>query len=413
MRHIPFSTRVAATRAIHRASAAGLMLAALAPLAHAAESAKTESPKAAVAQPDAPKAAGVLILVRNEAGESLKGRDQAFEDLLASRISSERGLAVISRADAVKRLATTEKPGLDGAKVDAAFDDRTSALALAQNLGAKGILTVSLLSYAPETKTFSGNGITTTNTTHTLRTSWKITDAEQAAGVRGDTVIATRTVRQMDGLTETPGDLLNGLLDDAARKVAEGVRSGAAGDRDALNRVAATAKRAKFTVGVTAENLFFPELAIGKDGALRVDQEKSPVRLTGVVVELDGAAIGTAPFATPPEVRPGLHKLRLSREGFTPWEGVVNVSDGFVFNTSLELNPAGLARWREQSKFIESLKAGVKLTDAEVTLLKSKAENLKNYGFKVDVKVDADKLPDDKSNIINVVPGAIVPSPTR
>ncbi len=408
MSHILNFSRIDAIRTLRRGALAALLVTAIAPLTVAAEPAKPEPAKAETSH-----TAGVFILVRNEAGDALKGRDQAFEDLIAARVSSASGLAVISRADAVKRLAAGEKPGLDGARVDAAFDDRTSALALAQNLGAKGILTVTLLSLSAETREYAGNGVATVNTTHALRAAWKLADAEQAAGVRGDTVVATRTVRKSEGLTETPGDLVNGLLDDAARKIAEGVRAGAAGDRDTLNRVAASAKRAKFSVGITADNLFFPELAIGKDGVLRVEQEKSPVRLTGVIVELDGAAVGTAPFATPLEVRPGIHKLRLSRDGFTPWEGVVNVSDGFTFNTALELSAAGLARWREQTRFIEGLKAGVKLTDAEITLLKAKAENLKNYGYKVEVKVDADKLPDDKSNIINVVPGNTVAVPVR
>ena len=188
--------------------------------------------------------------------------------------------------------------------------------------------------------------------------------------------------------------------------MAEGVRSRLAADTAAASSLkAAAAKRVKFSVGVTARNVFFPELAVDKEGVLRISQEKSPVALDGVTVELDGAAVGTAPFAAPVEARPGIHKMRLSRDGFKAWEGVVNLHEGFVFNASLELDEAGLKRWREQSAFIETVKAGAKLTDAEVALIRAKAENLKNYGFKVDFKVDAKELPEDRSNIINVVPG--------
>ena len=408
MSHIPTLARERSLRTIPRpALVAALFAVALAPVAGAADAPATPAVVPA-AKTEAPKATGVLILVRNEAGASLKGREQAFEDLIAARVSTASGLAVISRADAVKRLSAHEgeKPGLDGAKVDAAFDDRTSALALAQNLGASGVLTVTLSSFAAETRNYTGNGIDTRNTTHTLRASWKLADAEQAAGVRGDAVTVSRTVRQTEGLVEVPGDLVNGLLDDAAAKIAAGIRPGAAADRDALRAAAVAAKRAKFSVGVSADNVFFPELALDKEGVLRISQEKSPVRLSGVVVELDGAAVGTAPFAAPVEVRPGLHKIRLSRDGFKPWEGMVNIFDGFTFNTALELTDAGLARWREQSKFIQDLKTGEKLTDAQITYIKAQAENLKNYGYKIDLKVDAKELPDDKSNIVNVIPGS-------
>jgi len=45
-----------------------------------------------------------------------------------------------------------------------------------------------------------------------------------------------------------------------------------------------------------------------------------------VTVELDGIAIGSAPGSF--QGFPGLHKLRLSREGFDSWERTVNLYDG-------------------------------------------------------------------------------------
>ncbi len=410
MRQIQSYARADVARGIARpALFAALFAAALAPLSGAAETTpQVERAESGVAPSAKAAPAGVFVAVRNLAGESLKDREQAFEDLVASRVAAESGVSVLSRAEAVKRLSAAEgkQADLDGDKVDRAFDDRTSALRLAQNLDAEGILSLSLISLGKETVSFTGNGISTINDKHILRVSWKLLEAGRGAGVVGDTVVATRTVRRTSGITELPGDLVNGLLDDAAQKVAEGVRSRLAADTAAASSLkAAAAKRVKFSVGVTARNVFFPELAVDKEGVLRISQEKSPVALDGVTVELDGAAVGTAPFAAPVEARPGIHKMRLSRDGFKAWEGVVNLHEGFVFNASLELDEAGLKRWREQSAFIETVKAGAKLTDAEVALIRAKAENLKNYGFKVDFKVDAKELPEDRSNIINVVPG--------
>ncbi len=403
------AARVLACRAIF----ATLFAVALAPLAKAAEPVATTPP--APSAPIAPakvEPAAVFIAVRNLAGDVLKGREQAFEDLVASRLAAESGVAILSRAEAVKRLSAAEgkQADLDGDRVDRSFDDAASALRLAQNLDAEGILSVSLVSYGKETLAYTGNGIATINDKHALRVSWKLLEAGRGSGIVGGTETATRTVRQVAGLMEIPGDLMNGLLDDAAVKVSEGVRTRLAGDRTAPASIkVAAAKRVKFQVGVTGRNVFFPELATDKDGVLRIAQDKTPVQLDGVTVELDGAAIGTAPFSAPAEARPGLHKLRLSRDGFKPWQGVVNLGDGFTFNASLELDEAGLRRWREQSAFIQNLKAGEKLTDAQVAYIRAQAENLKNYGFKVDFKVDAKALPEDHSSNVNVIPGVALP----
>lgn len=408
MSHNHISTRADAARVItRRAFAAALIVIGFAPFADAADAPApartTETPA-----PAAKTAAPVFIVVRNLAGETLKGKDQAFEDLVASRISAETGLAILSRADAVKRISAHEgkQSDLDGDKVDRAFDDRTSALRLAQNLDAAGILSVSLVSYGKETLAYTGNGLSTINDRHKLRVSWKLLEAGAGSGVVGGTESASRTVRQTAGLSEIPGDLINGLLDDAAEKVAVAVRAQLAADKGAVSALKAGAgKRIKFSVGVTGRNVFFPELATDKEGVLRISQEKTPVQLDGVTVELDGAAVGTAPFASPVEARPGIHKLRLSRDGFKPLELVVNLYEGYTFNASLELDDAGLKRWREQSAFVQDLKAGAKLNDAEVALIRSKAENLKNYGFKIDYKVDAKEFAEDHSNNVNVIPG--------
>ena len=366
------------------------------------------APASAAATPAKAAPAGVFIAVRNLAGGSLKDREQAFEDLVSARIAAGSGIALLSRNEAVKRLSAAGEPvaNLEGAKIDAAFDDRTSALRLAQTLDAAGILSVSLVSLGKETLAFKGSGIETVNDQYSLRVSWKLLEAGAASGIVGDIVTAKRTVRQSAGLIEIPGDAINGLLDDAAEKVAEGVRTRLAADKSvAASLRDAGAKRVKFAVGVTAQNLFFPELVVDKDGVLKISQDKSPVRLEGVTVELDGAAIGTAPFAAPVQARPGLHRLRLSRDGFKPWEGMVNLYDGFVFSAQLELDDAGLKRWRDQAAFVQELKAGEKLNDARVAYIRAAAENLRNYGFKVDVKVDAKELPANTGPNINVIPG--------
>jgi len=62
----------------------------------------------------------------------------------------------------------------------------------------------------------------------------------------------------------------------------------------------------------------------------------------------------------------------------------------------MQMSPEGLKRWAELTAFINTLKNGAKLTDAQVKVLDGQAQMLQQSGFKVDTK-DAPQ--------INVIPG--------
>ena len=74
------------------------------------------------------------------------------------------------------------------------------------------------------------------------------------------------------------------------------------------------------------------------------------------------------------------------REGFKPWERTVNLSNGQKLNVGLEMTDAGYARWQDATRFINDLKNGAKLTDAQVKVLEGEAKMLEQSGFKVDTK---------------------------
>jgi len=99
---------------------------------------------------------------------------------------------------------------------------------------------------------------------------------------------------------------------------------------------------------------------------------------------VDGIAVGSAPGEI--TVKPGLSKLRVTREGFKPWERTVNFMKGQKLTVALELSDAGYARWKDSTSFLNGLKNGAKLTDGEVKVLEGKAKALEQSGFKVDTK---------------------------
>jgi hypothetical protein len=236
----------------------------------------------------APPLRKIVIIVQNRASAGLNDKVSVLEDLVASRVAGN-GFSVISRDDVVNALKTyrtegvavavdnsvnvnaqsdrtlkvqnvvgadgktvnanseipagTTKAGADIANagaaqvsataqttaLDQALSDNTSALRLAQNLGADYILVPSIISLGTEKKNYTGNGISTLNITHRLRVSYKIVEAGQGGAVRGGAFVSEKNIRQTADLQTDDSDVVNELLDDAADQLAAAiVQSGTA-----------------------------------------------------------------------------------------------------------------------------------------------------------------------------------------
>ena len=74
--------------------------------------------------------------------------------------------------------------------------------------------------------------------------------------------------------------------------------------------------------------------------------------LVNATVELDGAAIGT--IGTTPgrfSAMPGLHRMRISREGYATWDKDVNIFSNQTLSVQLEFSEVGFQRFRNLSQF--------------------------------------------------------------
>ncbi|HZF00464.1 MAG TPA: PEGA domain-containing protein [Methylomirabilota bacterium] len=272
----------------------------------------------------------------------------------------------------------------DSTALDDALNNNTSALRLAQNLGADFILIPAITSYGTEKKTYNGNGISTVNVMHTLRVSYKIVEAGMGGAMQGGMVVATKNIRQTEGLQTEDSDLINGLLDDAAMQLADAIAENA----KTLPTEIAKAKMVSFSVACTMTDprqqpimISTPEV---KDK--RVVEKNPPVAVQAmdVTVELDGVALGSTPGQF--KAQPGLHKISLSREGFDTWSRTINIYDGQTLSVALQMSEDGYARWADTTAFLATLDANRKLTDAEVNKINGLAEFFKNSHYRVDTK---------------------------
>jgi len=318
---------------------------------------------------------GSLELAQTDSSKYTGGQTNVSGEFSHGSASME-----LARADSAKFDITP-----DTTKLDRALSDNTSALRLAQNLGADFILIPSLTTYGTEKKTYNGNGISTINVTHTMRVSCKIVEAGAGGALKGDMVTASKTIRQSGDLQVDSSEVVNELLADAAGQLADSLVRTAG----SLPTEVAKDKQVNFSIvcsmtDIKDQPITVPDVQVMADK--RVVKTNAPIEVQplDVTVELDGIAIGSAPGTF--QAFPGLHKLRLSREGFKDWERTVNVYAGQKLRVALQMSDAGFARWQENMAFLQLLQDDRKLTDAEAKKIEGIARFWSESHYRVDTK---------------------------
>ena len=329
----------------------------------------------------------IAIIVQNRASAALNDQVAVLEDLVSSRVAG-KGFSVMSRDDVTRSMrdySTGKDPNGELTALDRSLGDNSSALRLAQNLGADYILVPSILSLGTDKVAYNGNGISTVNIAHKLRVSYKIIEAGEGGAVRGGAFVSEKDIRQTEGVQTESSDILNDLMDDAAQQLADAIADNA----KALPAQVAKAAMVNLTVACTMTDprqqpILVSALGITPDNHVVVTNQPVVVEPMDVTVELDGVAIGSAPGTF--QARPGLHKIRLSREGFDDWARTVNIYDGQTLRVALQMSNAGYARWADTTAFLAGLDKDRKLTDAEVKRIEGIAEFFKNSHYRVDTK---------------------------
>ncbi len=322
----------------------------------------------------------VAIVVTNRAGKEAADQLGSLEDFITSRVT-DLGVRVISgetMLNAVRGMA----PGTAATELDAQLAESTSAVRLSQTLGADYVMQVSLSGFEANNRTVDAYGVKAVNAERVARVTYKILDGQTGASLAADTVRTSRLVQQTAASNEDLSGVLNGLLDEAADKVAASLKRSL--DRGRLGAPSAAAALVSVQITTDVADLYIPDVRIDAENTLSISQSKFKVSALAATVEIDGIAVGTAPGTI--QAKAGLSKLRVVREGFKPWERTVNFVNGQKLNVTLEMSEAGYAKWKDATSFINDLKNGAKLTDAQVKVLEGQAKMLGNSGFKVDTK---------------------------
>lgn len=332
-----------------------------------------------------PKVFKAAIFVANRAGAQYDTLISQLEDHLTARVSGS-GFQVLSREIIANSLqsfdpavASAPRPA-DG--LDAKLTEQSSALRLGQNLGADYLLVATVDSIGTKERKVSAYGVNMTNVDTNLRATYKVIDGNTGATLVADVVKSTVSARQTENAQTTNDDAVNELLDQAAEQLGNSLKSRVAARQIPAASVAAA--QVDVNIFVEAADLYIPDVRVDKDNTISISEDKLKVSPLNVTVEVDGVAIGTAPGKV--KLRPGFSKIRLTRDGFKTWERTINAVNGMTLNVAMELSPQGYARWKDATAFINDLKNGAKLTDAQVKVLEGQAKALENSYFRINLK---------------------------
>lgn len=324
----------------------------------------------------------VAIFVANRTGDVGKNDMGALEDYITGSVT-DLDVSVISGETAMDAVSSMA-PGGRETSLDRQLSQSTSAVRLAQALGANYLLQVTLTGFDSNKRKINAYGVKSTNDERTARVTYKILDGVTGASLAASTVRVSKVYQNTDTSSDERSSVVNALLDEAAQKVAVKLKRQI--DRGRIR--VATKQAADVTVTLTTElaDLYIPDVRINAENTISISESKFKVSTLNATVEVDGLAVGTAPGKI--TVKPGLHKLRVVREGYKPWVRTVNFTNGQTLNVALEMSSAAFARWKDATEFINTLKNGAKLTDGEVKALEGKAKMLENSGMKINVDTD-------------------------
>lgn len=312
--------------------------------------------------------------------------------------------ATTSKTDKWSEIRSDPERNALGTELDQVLANNTSALRLAQNMGADFLLFASIGAYDEEVQETDNGVLKLKSTVATLTGSYKVAEGFTGSSLGGGPFEATKATRTTAAIKIKSTATFNQLLKDGATKVAEGLIAKASSFRPPP-----AARAIEFAVACAVRDLVgheisLPDLRVKEDGTLVNTGQVIPAQALANI-SIDGFGVGTTPAKV--KTTPGPHKLRLTRAGFDPYEDNILVREGASFTPTLQLSAAGFERWKEIRDFLNGLDTQRKLTDATVKVMEGYAQKLRQSGFLVDYRVNTTNAPviNNYRSIYSLPPG--------
>ena len=174
-----------------------------------------------------PKVFKTAIFVANRVPK-MEDKMSEFEDLVTGKVA-DLGFQVFSKeviADSLRTfdptLAGTPRPANS---LDTKLSEQSSAVHLAQGLGADYLMIVSLSSIGKKQNAINAYGVKRITEDTTLRFTYKILDGQTGATITAGVDKAVYSATQSENAVETSDDVPNELMDKAAEQIAQALQT--------------------------------------------------------------------------------------------------------------------------------------------------------------------------------------------
>ena len=286
-----------------------------------------------------------------------------------------------------------------GTASDQILADNTSALRLAQNMGADFLLFVSIGAFDEETQDTDTRVLKMTSTVFTLSGSYKVTEGFTGSSVAGGVFEATKSVRNTSSVKTKTTATPNQLIKDGAKQIADGLIPKVDSFLPPVSKPKIELTIAAVPCDLQGSEISLPDIRLKTDGTVVDDGKTIPVQLLANI-EIDGFGLGSTPASV--QVAPGAHKLRLTREDFRTYEANIMAQAGVApFRVPMQMSDAGFKRWKEIRGELQKLDLRKLKAEAQAEAIRGYAQKLRQSGYLVDhrVNVKEDNKSDVKSDI--------------
>jgi hypothetical protein len=355
----------------------------------------------------------IAVFIRNNAGKEFESGLERMQDQIVAQVSGSQFEVVDHRefvsamdalaealpmADGVEQVAkeevvqevgaarrrTTGRPTADGkgATMDQKLHANTSIVRLAQNMDADYLMVLTLDKFSKSKKTYKSRDLDTPVVTETylLTASYKVLDAYSGGSIGGNTLKVSKSVRQTAGLQTELGEFADGLDDALVEKI----------KTDMLNNERKWREASKALSGipvqfvVQAYNMDNMPLYLPRyDGEKQMLNNLVPAQIMANV-EVDGLVAGSTPCTIP--LSPGMHKIRISRQGYDDVAMTIKPNDGMVVSVPMRMTEGEMNRLQNSIEFMQRMTKEREINQAQVELLQGAAQELRQSGIRIDAK---------------------------
>ena len=340
----------------------------------------------------------LALFIRDVSPEVPDQKVLVLENYINAWLTSNR-ISIINRAEVLNAVSNLANDGPNkgtgdpmNTEAERLLSDQTSAVALARNLGADGLVMATITSLQekrievrdPQRGNYD-------NIFYTLDVTWNVLDGSSGSTIASNIAQAREGMRQTS--TQTISFNIDPLLRDTAKQIGQGIQQAMA--RPGTRRPVAAADEVPVQIRVTLADLSVPEIRKQPDGSYIIGANRYQLEPLACNVIVDGMMAGSAPGVI--NMTLGPHRIRIERPMVTPFEKFVVVKPGMALNIPLSLSAEGRRQWQEQTLFFEQLKDGAVLRDSQMKDAEAAAEFMRNSRVNIDTsnvqRLDLDEKP--------------------